>query len=225
MLLCDNCNGGSIYSASSWNSFKFLSTFGIIHHVFLQHLDFYLDHATFFLAQGWGDTWEFHFSLLLCIVYICACIFFWLISFYLWLVVVFLFSWVYYRFTPLGHRTSRHYTSRHDITCHDTIGNSWRNRWWSFFIQNHSLQNLGCKVFVAHNAQGCSLILSSLWQMSTNGECHNLSLGCTTKAKTWKGASQKWTHEPHSHSQKCGEIKPHTPKWAPILGVEVLMDS
>jgi hypothetical protein len=59
-----------------------------------------------------GDTWEFHLSLLLCIVYICACISFWLISFYLWLVLVFLFSRVYYGFTPLQHRTSWHYMSR-----------------------------------------------------------------------------------------------------------------
>ncbi len=48
-----------------------------------------------------GDTWEFHLNLLLCIVYICACISFWLISFYFWLVLVFLFSRVYYGFTPL----------------------------------------------------------------------------------------------------------------------------
>jgi hypothetical protein len=58
-----------------------------------------------------GDTWNFHFSLLLCIVYKCACIYFWLISFYLWLALVFLFSRVYYGFTPLRHHTSRHYTS------------------------------------------------------------------------------------------------------------------
>ncbi len=58
------------------------------------------------------NTWEFHFNLLLCIVYICACISFWLISFYLWLVLVFLFSKISYRFTPLPHCMSRHYTSQ-----------------------------------------------------------------------------------------------------------------
>jgi hypothetical protein len=40
----------TIYFASSWSSFKFLPTFGIVHHVHLQHLDFYSDHATLFLA-------------------------------------------------------------------------------------------------------------------------------------------------------------------------------
>ncbi len=61
-----------------------------------------------FPSSGLGvDTWEFHLGLLLCIVYICACIFFWLISFYLWLVLVFLFNRVYYGFTPLWHYTSR----------------------------------------------------------------------------------------------------------------------
>jgi hypothetical protein len=86
--------------------------FGIVHHVLLQHLDFYSNHATLFSIRVWGDTWEFHLNLLLWIVYICACISFWLISFYFWLVLVFLFSRVYYGFTPLWHRTSRHYTSQ-----------------------------------------------------------------------------------------------------------------
>jgi len=44
----------TIYSASSWSSFKFLPAFGIVHHVLLQHLDFYLDHAMLFLVQVWG---------------------------------------------------------------------------------------------------------------------------------------------------------------------------
>jgi hypothetical protein len=46
----------TISFASSQSSFKFLSTFGTIHHFILQHFDFYSDHATFFLAQVWGDT-------------------------------------------------------------------------------------------------------------------------------------------------------------------------
>jgi len=41
----------TIYSASSQSSFKFPSAFGTIHHVLLQHLDFYLDHITLFLVQ------------------------------------------------------------------------------------------------------------------------------------------------------------------------------
>jgi len=117
MMLIRCCFGiivtmDSIYFASSLSSFKFLPTFGIVHHVLLQHLDFYSDHAMLFPTQVWGDTWEFHFSLLLCIVYICVCISFWLISFYLWLVLVFFFSIVCNAFTPLQHRTSWHYTSQ-----------------------------------------------------------------------------------------------------------------
>jgi hypothetical protein len=41
----------TISSASSRSSLKFLLAFGIVHHVLLQHRDFYLDHATFFPAQ------------------------------------------------------------------------------------------------------------------------------------------------------------------------------
>jgi hypothetical protein len=63
-----------------------------------------------------GDTWWFHLSLLLCIVYICACISFWLNSFYLWLVLIFLFSRIYYGFTPLRHYMSQHYTSQ-QLSC------------------------------------------------------------------------------------------------------------
>jgi hypothetical protein len=111
----------TIYYASSQSSFKFPPTFGTIHHVLLQHLDFYLNHATFFPAQVLGgDIWKFHLNLLLCIVYICACISFWLISFYLWLVLVFLFNRVYYRFTPLQHWMSR------QLPCSYT----WLHTWW-----------------------------------------------------------------------------------------------
>jgi len=40
----------TIYSASSRISLKFAPTFGNVHHVLLQHLDFYSNHATLLLA-------------------------------------------------------------------------------------------------------------------------------------------------------------------------------
>jgi hypothetical protein len=47
----------TIYFASSWSSFKFPPAFGTIHHVLLQHLDFYSDHAMLFLGSSLkGDT-------------------------------------------------------------------------------------------------------------------------------------------------------------------------
>jgi hypothetical protein len=49
----------TIYFVSSQNSLKFLLAFGIIHHVFLQHLDFYSDHAMFFPAQVGGGGGEY----------------------------------------------------------------------------------------------------------------------------------------------------------------------
>jgi hypothetical protein len=48
----------TISSASSRSSFKFPPTIGIIHHVLLQHLDSYLDHATLFSVQVWGGIHE-----------------------------------------------------------------------------------------------------------------------------------------------------------------------
>jgi hypothetical protein len=41
----------TIFSASNQSSFKFLPAFGNVHHVLLQHLDFYSNHATLFPAQ------------------------------------------------------------------------------------------------------------------------------------------------------------------------------
>jgi hypothetical protein len=59
--------------ASSWSSLKFPPTFGTVHHVFLQHLDFYSDHATFFLAQVWGGIHENFISASSCALYIYVC--------------------------------------------------------------------------------------------------------------------------------------------------------
>ncbi len=51
--------------------------------------------------------------------------------------------------------------------------------------------------------------------------CHNPSLGFATKAKACKGVAQKG-----SLGVWEGVIMNiHTPKWAPILGVGVLVDS
>jgi hypothetical protein len=48
----------TIFFASSRSSLKFPLAFGIVHHVLMQHLDFYLDHAMFFLAWVWGGIHE-----------------------------------------------------------------------------------------------------------------------------------------------------------------------
>jgi hypothetical protein len=107
----------TISFVSNQNSLKFLSAFGIINPVLLQHLEFYSDLATLFLAQVGGGIHENFISISSCAlyIYICACIYFWLISFCLWLVLVFLFSRVSYGFTPLRHCMSWHYTSRQDV--------------------------------------------------------------------------------------------------------------
>jgi hypothetical protein len=107
----------TISSAWSRSSLKFSPTIGIIHHVFLQHLDSYSYHATLFPAQVWGGINENFISTSFCALYIYVCVHsFWLISLYLWLALIFLFSRVYYGFTPLRHHTSWHYTSR-QLSC------------------------------------------------------------------------------------------------------------
>jgi hypothetical protein len=67
----------TIYFASSRSSFKFPLAFGTIHHVLLQHLDFYLDHAMFFLIQVWaGGIDENFISASSCALYIYVCAYF-----------------------------------------------------------------------------------------------------------------------------------------------------
>jgi hypothetical protein len=64
-----------------------------------------------------------------------------------------------------------------------------------------------------------------LW---TSKCCHNPNLGLTTKAKACKGAGQEGSPGVTSHAPesvgKCEWMNPHTPKWAPTLGVGVPMD-
>jgi hypothetical protein len=66
----------TISSASRQSTFKFPPTIGTVHHVLLQHLDSYLDHATLFLTQVWGEIHENFISASSCALYIymCACI-------------------------------------------------------------------------------------------------------------------------------------------------------
>jgi len=113
MQLCNNCNGGYHLFYLKPELIQVLANIWYYSSCFPAAPWFLFKPCHVFLGSSLGgDTWEFHLNLLLCIVYICACISFWLISFYLWLVLVFLFSKIYYEFTPLQHRTSRHYTSR-----------------------------------------------------------------------------------------------------------------
>jgi hypothetical protein len=58
--------------------------------------------------------------------------------------------------------------------------------------------------------------------------CRNLSLRLVTKAKVYKGANQEWNPGVTFHAlrgaRECEGMNPHTPKWAPTLGVGVPMD-
>jgi hypothetical protein len=58
--------------------------------------------------------------------------------------------------------------------------------------------------------------------------CHNPDLGFATKAKASKSANQKWSIRVTFHASKsvgrCEGMNPHTPKWAPTLGVGAPMD-
>jgi len=62
----------TISFASSRNSLKFPLAISIVHHVLLQHLDSYSDHAMLFPAQVWGGYMRISSQPHLCIVYICV---------------------------------------------------------------------------------------------------------------------------------------------------------
>jgi hypothetical protein len=57
-----------------------------------------------------------------------------------------------------------------DLKIPSATGNAWGSRRWAFLNRNHSSQYFGFKVLVANNAQGCSPILPSLWQLLANKE-------------------------------------------------------
>jgi hypothetical protein len=58
---------------------------------------------------------------------------------------------------------------------------------------------------------------------------HNPSLGLVTKARACEGVGKVWslgvTFHALGSAKKCEGMNPHIPKWAPTLGVGVLMDS
>jgi len=129
MLFCDNCNGE--YHLFCLKSKLIQVPVGIWYCSSCSHATpwFLLIPCYVFPSSVLGgNTWEFHLNLvyIYIYIYICACISFWLISFYLWLFLIFLFSRVYYRFTPLWHHMSRHYTSW-QLSC----SYAWPHAWWS----------------------------------------------------------------------------------------------
>jgi hypothetical protein len=54
-----------------------------------------------------------------------------------------------------------------------------------------------------------------------NIKCRNPSLGLATKARAWKVVGQEEARE----CKKCEWMNLHTPKWTPILGIGIPMDS
>ncbi len=63
--------------------------------------------------------------------------------------------------------------------------------------------------------------LGHLHYVKMDYNCHNPSLGLTTKARVRKSVGQ----ERSSGVWKSVRINTHTPKWTPMLGVEVPVDS
>jgi hypothetical protein len=77
LLLCDNCNGGYHLFRLNQSSLKFLQAFGIIHHVFRQHLIFYSNHVTFSRLRFGGEYMKISFQspiMHYIYIYICVCV-------------------------------------------------------------------------------------------------------------------------------------------------------
>jgi len=77
---------------------------------------------------------------------------------------------------------------------------------------------------VNNNPSNAKLLIRS-WQHA----CHDPSLGFTTKAKGLQGCEPRpslgVTFSCPGNAKECERMNPHTPKWTPMLGVEVLVDS
>jgi len=73
------------------------------------------------------------------------------------------------------------------------------------------------------------LLIRNLHGNAKKSLCCNPSLRIATKARACESASQVWSPRITFHGfisvGKCEGMNPHTPKWAPILGVGVPMDS
>jgi hypothetical protein len=68
-----------------------------------------------------------------------------------------------------------------------------------------------------------------MWTRYNNWFCRNPSLGLTIKIRACEGASQVWSPWVAFHAlesaKECEGMNPHTPKWAPTLGIGISMDS
>jgi hypothetical protein len=68
-------------------------------------------------------------------------------------------------------------------------------------------------------------VIKEHWNTNSWISCRNLSLWLTTKARACKGACQEGRPRVTSYAPRsvgeCEGMNPHTPKWAPILGVGV----
>jgi len=67
--------------------------------------------------------------------------------------------------------------------------------------------------------------MRTLTSFSNRGKCHDPSLRLVTKVRSCKGASRKWSLKVTFHALgnvgKCKGMNPHTPKWAPTLGIKI----
>ncbi len=84
--------------------------------------------------------------------------------------------------------------------------------------------------FVFHHSMDCLLICGEVMEMVFDyGDCRNFNLEFMSKARACKVASQKRSLGVTFHALRsvgeCEWMNPHTPKWAPTLGVGVSMDS
>jgi len=76
---------------------------------------------------------------------------------------------------------------------------------------------------------GLVLVCNKRRCFELKGNCCNPSLGLVTKARACEGAGQIGSlgitfHAPRNE-RECEGMNPHTPKWAPTLGVRVPLDS
>jgi hypothetical protein len=68
-------------------------------------------------------------------------------------------------------------------------------------------------------------LISTLSILTSGFFVMTLTLGSQPRQRHEKVQAKSATWESHLHSRKCEGMNPHTPKWTPTLGVEILMES
>jgi hypothetical protein len=120
---------------------------------------------------------------------------------------------------------------RHPWTCQESVGNlgTLKLTWSKVLLQKLASNGQGSNWKKLHSGNNFEVPMRVLTSYSNGGECCSLSLGFMTKVRACKVTGQEGSPKVTSHvpgnAKECERMNLHTPKWTPILGIGIPMDS